>query len=171
LLGVSAIVYFFFFVKGPKLPDAIPQHTALTTSRNEQNIEVEDVDATDSEDEGGEAEGVEEGAGKAKDKLEAFELKETYDTAVRLAGKLIKGEKHIDAVEKLNEAIILAPQVPEASKDVLLLYNNRSAMYEKLRQYEDSLRDIMVVLTMDPGHMKARLRRARIYEAQVPFTP
>lgn len=39
-------------------------------------------------------------------------------------------------------------------------------MYEKSNKYEDSLRDIMVVLTMDPHHLKARVRRARVYEIQ-----
>ncbi len=58
-----------------------------------------------------------------------------------------------------------AGQVPSAAKDILTLYNNRSAMYEKSGQYEASLRDITVVLTMDAMHQKAKLRRARVYEA------
>jgi deoxyadenosine/deoxycytidine kinase len=42
-----------------------------------------------------------------------------------------------------------------------------SAMFEKSGELDKSLNDIMVVLTMDPTHLKARIRRARIYEAQV----
>ena len=42
-----------------------------------------------------------------------------------------------------------------------------SAMYEKCGELDKSLNDIMVVLTMDPSHLKARIRRARILEAQV----
>jgi hypothetical protein len=39
-------------------------------------------------------------------------------------------------------------------------------MYEKAGHYEEALLDINVVLTMDAKHLKARVRRARIYEAQ-----
>lgn len=39
-------------------------------------------------------------------------------------------------------------------------------MYEKNNQYEDSLSDIMVVLTIHPYHLKSRVRRARVYEIQ-----
>jgi hypothetical protein len=40
-------------------------------------------------------------------------------------------------------------------------------MYEKCNELDKSLNDIMVVLTMDPHHLKARIRRGRIYETQV----
>jgi deoxyadenosine/deoxycytidine kinase len=40
-------------------------------------------------------------------------------------------------------------------------------MYEKCNELDKSLNDILVVLTMDPHHLKARIRRGRIYEAQV----
>jgi hypothetical protein len=33
--------------------------------------------------------------------------------------------------------------------------------------YDKSLADISVVLTMDANHLKARIRRARIYDVQV----
>lgn len=39
-------------------------------------------------------------------------------------------------------------------------------MFEKCGELDKSLNDIMVVLTMDPTHLKARIRRARIYEVQ-----
>ena len=42
-------------------------------------------------------------------------------------------------------------------------------MYEKVGELDKSLNDIMVVLTMDPHHLKARIRRGRIYEVQVEF--
>jgi hypothetical protein len=41
-------------------------------------------------------------------------------------------------------------------------------MYEKAGDFEKSLNDITVILAMDAMHIKARVRRARIYEAQVP---
>lgn len=42
-------------------------------------------------------------------------------------------------------------------------------MYEKCNELDKSLNDILVVLTMDPHHLKARIRRGRILEAQVIF--
>jgi hypothetical protein len=39
-------------------------------------------------------------------------------------------------------------------------------MYEKNNDLDASLNDIMVVLTMDPHHIKARVRRSRVYEIQ-----
>ena len=38
-------------------------------------------------------------------------------------------------------------------------------MYEKLGKYDESLADISVIMTLDPSHMKARNRRARVNEA------
>lgn len=100
------------------------------------------------------------------EKDEATLLKEQYDAAVRLGQKLIAGGLNERAVEKLSEAISLAAKVPSAQKDILTLYNNRSAMYEKLGQFENSTRDINIVLAMDAFHVKARVRRARVFEAQ-----
>jgi hypothetical protein len=40
-------------------------------------------------------------------------------------------------------------------------------MYEKAKLYQDAILDSNVVLSMDPKHTKARIRRARVYEAMV----
>ena len=37
-----------------------------------------------------------------------------------------------------------------SAKNIAVLYNNRSAMYFKLDQFDESLLDINVVLAMDP---------------------
>ena len=95
------------------------------------------------------------------------EYKAKYDDTIRLAKKLLSGNAYLRAAEKFKEAIKLAEHVPSASKDLITLYNNSSAMYEKAGVYEESLLDINIVLHMDNKHVKARLRRARIYEAQV----
>jgi tetratricopeptide (TPR) repeat protein len=46
------------------------------------------------------------------------------------------------------------------------LYNNRAAMYEKSGLFEASLGDCAWVLATNPGHVKVRNRRSRIYKAQ-----
>lgn len=93
-------------------------------------------------------------------------LKAQFDDANRLASKLIQGQAYERAVEKLTEALELAPKVPGASKHIITLYNNRSAMYEKLKAYDKAMADITVVLAMDMLHTRVHLRRARIFEAQ-----
>jgi hypothetical protein len=100
---------------------------------------------------------------------EIASLKSQYDDANRLASKLISGNAYARAAEKLTEIIALARQVPGASKDLVKLYNNRSAMFEKTQEFDKSLSDIQVVLTLDPVHVKARVRQARVFEAQVRF--
>ena len=94
-------------------------------------------------------------------------LKTAYDDAIRLAKKLLSGEKYSKAAEKFTEAIRIAGELGgPAANDITTLYNNRSAMYEKCGDLESSLSDIGVVLAMEALHLKARVRRARIYEVQ-----
>lgn len=52
-------------------------------------------------------------------------LKTSYDDALRLAKKLLNGNKFAKAAEKFTEAIDLAEQIPSAGKDIITLYNNR----------------------------------------------
>lgn len=125
--------------------------------------DYEDIDEEE-EDEKGQLSEEEQNQKAAEE--EAQQLKSDYDTAVRLARKLLDGHSYEKAAAKYTEALDLAGKISSASKDVLTLYNNRSAMYEKCNQYEKSLNDITVVLAMDPRHIKARTRRARILEAQ-----
>jgi tetratricopeptide (TPR) repeat protein len=174
LISISLLIYYWFFRPQPTLPlikDIAKQPTPAKHAETKVETVVEDVE-DDSDEEEEEEEEVETKQTpleppKAESKAKNEEIKEQYDAAVRLGQKYVKANDYNKAVEKLTEAIKLSPQVSASSKDLLALYNNRSAMKEKLGKYDDSLRDILVVLTMDCNHSKARLRRARIYEAQV----
>mmetsp|Transcript_105551 Transcript_105551/g.207034 ORF Transcript_105551/g.207034 Transcript_105551/m.207034 type:complete len:702 (+) Transcript_105551:86-2191(+) len=178
LLSVSVLCYFMFW-RAPNNAPAIkdgkdskspasksPNTSSKTDAKPSATKKVEskplpEVVVEDAEDESDDEEEIVD-AGDAE--LEA--LKTKYEDANRIASKYISGNMYEKAVEKLTEALDLAPQVSSSSKDVPTLYNNRSAMYEKLGMFDKSLSDITIILTMDPNHMKARVRRARIFEAQ-----
>lgn len=83
----------------------------------------------------------------------------------------MKANKFAKAAEKYSEAIQILSNNPGlgTNKDMLTLYNNRSAMFEKSETFPQALEDILIVLSLDPLHIKARIRRARIYEAQVEY--
>lgn len=100
-------------------------------------------------------------------KKEEEELKQKYDSAVNMAKKFFSGNEFVKAAAKYKEAIELATFLPSAQKDLVVLYNNSSAMYEKAKMWADALLDSNVVLSMDPRHTKARIRRSRVYEATV----
>lgn len=106
-------------------------------------------------------------AAAAEEAKKLEELKSSYDDVCRVASKLLAGGAFERAAEKYSEALELARQIPTVSKkDVITLYNNRSAMYEKLGEFQKALSDITVVLAVDNKHIKARGRRGRIFEAQ-----
>jgi tetratricopeptide (TPR) repeat protein len=138
-----------------------PEVVKKVESKPSQEFVVEDAEDDEDEDE------EEEEEENAVVDMELEALKTQYEDANRLASKYISGQMHAKAVEKLSEALELAPKVPNASKDIVTLYNNRSAMYEKMEAFDKALSDITVLLTLDTNHLKARVRRARIYEAQV----
>jgi tetratricopeptide (TPR) repeat protein len=79
----------------------------------------------------------------------------------------LKGQQYQRAADAFTKALDLAPSVPSATSKILALYNNRSAMYEKLGEFDKSLSDISIVLAMDGKHIKAHNRRARVLEAKV----
>lgn len=174
-LGLGTLCYFMFMQK-PKLAikdskgdkgdsesekqsksDDLAPPKAASKAATAPEVIVEDAEDGDSDDDDDEA--------AANAELEA--LKTKYEDANRLATKYISGNAYAKAVEKITEALEIAPKLPNSGKDVTTLYNNRSAMYEKLEMYEKSLTDITVVLSTDPTHLKARVRRARILEVQV----
>ena len=148
LLGIAGICYYWWSrnTKSKKLSNS---KSDLTSKQGEvgENDNVSGIDGKDSD-----------------------ALKAAYDDATRLAVKLLNGKSYVRAAEKYTEAIDLAQQLPSVAKDILTLYNNRSAMYEKLGEYEKSMNDITVVLALDGTHIKARTRRSRIYEAQGKMT-
>lgn len=187
-LSLSFLVYYFYFRPSPSVKSILDdaqkksaekkveatQKKAEVTVEDDESSSEEEEESDDDEEEGTKAEpsasspkptdAESEKAKAAAD--EAAALKEQYDAAIRMSTRLIQGNAHGRAIEKLTEAIGLAQHISTAGKDMPTLYNNRSAMYEKLSQYENCLRDITVLLTMDPHHMKARVRRGRVYEAQ-----
>jgi tetratricopeptide (TPR) repeat protein len=93
------------------------------------------------------------------------ELKQRFETVSKEAEGYINNKNYAEAAAKLSEALSLATHLPYGASKLLPLYNNRSAMYEKLGKYDESLADISVIMTLDPSHMKARNRRARVNEA------
>ena len=127
-----------------------------------ESIAVEDV--CDEEDENDEDDD-DDNAAKAEAARQE-ELKAQYDDILRVAKKLLNGQSYIRAAEKFTEAIALSEQIPTAKKDTVVLYNNRSAMYEKANDLTQSLLDINIILTIDPYHTKGRIRKARIHEAK-----
>lgn len=131
----------------PPKPADTSQSAPAAVSPTGASATVEDVDEEDEE--------------EAEKKL-----RKTYDHTLKRAKQFLQGEKYANAAALFSEAIELASRIPSAGKDILALYNNRSAMYEKGGDFENSLKDIMVVLAMDGKHVKARTRRARIYEKQ-----
>lgn len=96
------------------------------------------------------------------------EVEEKYVNAMSMASKLHKGELFQQAAEKFTEAIDLYPIVTKKGGSLMSLHYNRSACYEKagIHFYDFALHDVNIVLKSDAKHLKARARRARIYEAQ-----
>ena len=79
----------------------------------------------------------------------------------------VANDYHEKAAACYTRAIELAGMLPMLKEsEITTLYNNRAAMYEKAGKMTESLSDCAMVLTMKPGHVKARKRRARIYQAQ-----
>jgi len=177
VISFSVFLYFTFFrtpppdpskkksiddgkLSPPKEKEGPETKSKTIVAKSTADVSVEDVvdeDEDDAVDEGGE------------DSAELEALKTQYEDANRLAAKFIQGQKFEQAIGKLSEALDIAPRIPSASKDIMTLYNNRSAMYEKSGEHEKALTDITVVLTMDAFHMKARVRRARIFESKNKF--
>jgi tetratricopeptide (TPR) repeat protein len=124
-------------------------------NNDDEGVTVEDEASIDAEEE-------------ARKAAEAAEHKDKYDKAISMADKLMKGQRYLQASERYSEAIDILPHVPTAQGNILPLYNNRSAMYEKSGEeyYDKALNDIALVLQMEPTHMKARVRKARILEAK-----
>lgn len=155
--SISLFVYYFYINKKSKKVDNCKGFKdAKETEKSADDID-NDESYEDNED-------TDESA--AKSASEEAALRQQYESATKISTAYINAQDYSKAVESLSEAISLTGKVPSASKDLLSLYNNRSAMYEKQREFDNALRDITAVLTMRPDHLKARIRRARVYESQ-----
>lgn len=144
ILGFGAIMYYLFFkpskltIKGPAGPAAPKTGKTAASAAAAQSTApvksaakhvVEDVESDEEDEEEDEDTVSEPTAVQAA--VEA-DLREQYDAAVRMAQKLIKCEDHHKALAKLTEALSLAAALPSIpSKELIALYNNRSAMMEK----------------------------------------
>lgn len=175
---LSAIGLALFFFKNTFFGKPLIANSTQAPNNADQSnsfskvVSVEDVSESEDEaeaEEHAEDKGQTETDPKEDEEARLAELRRLYDDTVRMATKLLKGESYHRAAEKFSEAIELATSIPSAGKDILTLYNNRSATYERSKEFEKALGDIMVVLTMDPSHLKARTRRARVYESMVSF--
>lgn len=144
--------------KASKQPSSQPESIPL--DKNEVVVEDDESDEEVDEQENEEAEKKRQAEEIAK------QQKEIYDNYISVADKCVKGNSYARAADSYTLALEIAPSVPSASKNILTIYNNRSAMYEKTGEFEKSLTDIDIVLSIDPTHIKARIRKARIYEAQ-----
>ena len=152
--------------KGRKGKSIVANEAAALPSKAKPSVEVEDDDEEEDDEE---EEGEEDEKSKETRRLVEDEIKENkdkFDNCISVADKCVKGQDHARAIVKYSEALEVAPLVPSASNKIPSIYNNRSAMYEKLQQYSQSLNDIDVLLALDFTHIKARVRRARIFEAQ-----
>jgi tetratricopeptide (TPR) repeat protein len=111
-----------------------------------------------------------EPTGKNDESKSSAENDAKYVQALSLATKYHKGERFIQASECFTEAILLYPHASEKIRGgpITSLYNNRSASLEKSgpEHYDAALRDLELVLNADGKNLKARARRARIFEAQ-----
>lgn len=94
------------------------------------------------------------------------DLLKQYYCVVHLGEKLYsEGHRKLtEAIEKQTEAIRLARLIPLVQGDLIPLYDNRSAMYEKLGLFKNSMQDINMVLERNPEYSSARQRRVRILE-------
>ena len=182
IISVSVLVYFFFMrtptFKAIKLEgEGAPKDDSSSSPPPKKKDVYEPPRSTDSKKASTEAAVVvdddddDEEEEEDEDAAAVAALKAKFDDANRMASKLIQGQAYERAVEKLTEALDLAPQVPGAAKHIVTLYNNRSAMYEKIKAYDKAMSDITVVLAMDMLHTKVHIRRARICEAQVRIFP
>ena len=134
--------------------EASPAKSNATTDKG--GVLLEDDEESEEEEDDEEA--------KAAQAL-AKQQKEEYENLISVADKCVKGNAFARAAENYTLALDLAPLIPSANKNILTIYNNRSAMYEKLNKFDLCLTDIDIVLSIDPIHIKARVRRARVYEA------
>jgi hypothetical protein len=133
ILGGSVIIAllglgFFFFLRPTKKVKALTDSEKKDLSKSAFASETDDTHEADIAspnkggsvvlDEGDDDDDEDDDDGEAA-------LKTAYDDALRLAKKLLNGNKFTKAAEKFTEAIDLAEKIPSAGKDIITLYNNR----------------------------------------------
>jgi tetratricopeptide (TPR) repeat protein len=89
------------------------------------------------------------------------------EEALRLKAEgnaLFSASKWLDALEKYDEAVDVAPRRPECSKSLAALHANRAACFLKLEQYTECISACDDCLDLDDKYEKAMLRRASALE-------
>ncbi|GMI17304.1 hypothetical protein TrLO_g676 [Triparma laevis f. longispina] len=94
------------------------------------------------------------------------ELAERLEKHDKEGKKLYKEQKYTEAAAAFTAAIEACGTDPKYQKQLVILLNNRSAMYEKAGLLDLALEDCGTVLELDAKHAKARNKRARIFEGQ-----
>jgi len=110
-------------------------------------------------------------AAKKKKKEESQQLTKTLEESDKLGKKLFKEGKYNEAAAAFSVAIEACGKLPKLNKQLAILLNNRSAMYEKAGLIDLALEDCAAVLKVDVAHSKARNKRARIFENQGNYQP
>lgn len=80
-------------------------------------------------------------------------------------------EEYKEAVEWFTKAVELAkPDCEgggsEARKQLAVYYNNRAAAHWNLLMHDEAIADTTAAIKLDPRYVKARLCRAKVYEAR-----
>ncbi len=133
------------------------KNTSKTTDVAKDAVEdvAEDVDEDDEDED------------EDDDEDHRKKIEDSIQSASSLAAKYFQGGKYKEAINKYSDAIELATNATwYKAKDTIQLYANRSAVYEKAADYNNSLLDVETVLMKEVTNTKARIRKARILEAQ-----
>lgn len=179
----SSILAYWWVLRRKLQPSGAPQRESQRTLEDDEHEDGVDEEEAKENEEIKEEEGKEEVSrstmvvedvnenDEEEEEEEDEAIRAAFEQAMSQAKKLMTGSKYSRAAEKYSEAIALLSSNAflGGSKELLALYNNRSAMFEKSEVFQKALEDILIVLTLDPLHIKARLRRARILEAQVEY--
>ena len=88
----------------------------------------------------------------------------TLEDADKMGKKLFAEKKYTEAAVSFTTAIEIAETMPSLKKQLIILLNNRSAMYERAGNTELALADCDTVLDLDATSHKARTKRSRILE-------
>jgi len=100
-----------------------------------------------------------------KEESREDELEKKYQAIADLAKRNFKEKNFLQAANNYTDLLGMLQDLPSKATERITLLNNRSAMYEKMYEYEKSLEDCNKALLIEINHEKVRLRRARVLRA------
>mmetsp|Transcript_31081 Transcript_31081/g.41098 ORF Transcript_31081/g.41098 Transcript_31081/m.41098 type:complete len:635 (-) Transcript_31081:188-2092(-) len=103
---------------------------------------------------------------KETPKESTSEEEKEFEDLVKKAAKRFKGKQYDKAAELYTQMLEMLSKVPSKANEEITLYNNRSAMYEKMGEYDKCLDDCTKALFIEHDHEKVRIRRARVLKAK-----